>query len=102
MCVQVENSVVVLDGSACIVVVVVVVLCVFFFFKQKTAYEMLRSLVGSEMCIRDRTVALRRLLRRRSNALPGHGFHRSFSALLLVDLGPVSYTHLTLPTIYSV
>eukprot|EP01015_Nassula_variabilis_P025663 TRINITY_DN5030_c0_g1_i3.p1 TRINITY_DN5030_c0_g1~~TRINITY_DN5030_c0_g1_i3.p1 ORF type:complete len:332 (+),score=70.68 TRINITY_DN5030_c0_g1_i3:1-996(+) len=27
--------------------------CVFFFFKQKTAYEMLRSLVGSEMCIRD-------------------------------------------------
>src|SRR5674536_384385 len=31
-------------------------LCLFFFFfKQKTAYEMLRSLVGSEMCIRDRT-----------------------------------------------
>ena len=28
----------------------------FFFFKQKTAYEMLRSLVGSEMCIRDRIV----------------------------------------------
>ena len=26
----------------------------FFVFKQKTAYEMLRSLVGSEMCIRDR------------------------------------------------
>ena len=25
-----------------------------FLFKQKTAYEMLRSLVGSEMCIRDR------------------------------------------------
>ena len=25
----------------------------FLFFKQKTAYEMLRSLVGSEMCIRD-------------------------------------------------
>ena len=24
------------------------------FFKQKTAYEVLRSLVGSEMCIRDR------------------------------------------------
>eukprot|EP00658_Telonema_sp_P-2_P076452 TRINITY_DN6694_c0_g1_i1.p1 TRINITY_DN6694_c0_g1~~TRINITY_DN6694_c0_g1_i1.p1 ORF type:complete len:280 (-),score=73.95 TRINITY_DN6694_c0_g1_i1:131-970(-) len=30
------------------------VVFVFFFFKQKTAYEMLRSLVGSEMCIRDR------------------------------------------------
>ncbi len=27
----------------------------FFFFKQKTAYEVLRSLVGSESCIRDRT-----------------------------------------------
>ena len=26
----------------------------FFFFKQKTAYELLRSLVGSDMCIRDR------------------------------------------------
>ena len=24
-----------------------------FFFKQKTAYEVLRSLVGWEMCIRD-------------------------------------------------
>ena len=30
----------------------------FFFFKQKTAYEMLRSLVGSEMCIRDRSMAI--------------------------------------------
>ena len=30
-----------------------IVFRVFFFFKQKTAYEMLRSLVGSEMCIRD-------------------------------------------------
>ena len=32
---------------------VCVLMCLFFFFKQKTAYEMLRSLVGSEMCIRD-------------------------------------------------
>ena len=31
-----------------------VIVFFFFFFKQKTAYEMLRSLVGSEMCIRDR------------------------------------------------
>eukprot|EP00831_Metopus_contortus_P039760 TRINITY_DN31142_c0_g1_i2.p2 TRINITY_DN31142_c0_g1~~TRINITY_DN31142_c0_g1_i2.p2 ORF type:complete len:189 (+),score=35.70 TRINITY_DN31142_c0_g1_i2:21-587(+) len=29
----------------------------FFFFKQKTAYEMQRGLVGSEMCIRDRLFA---------------------------------------------
>ena len=34
-------------------VVVLCFFCFFFFFKQKTAYEMLRSLVGSEMCIRD-------------------------------------------------
>eukprot|EP00831_Metopus_contortus_P009723 TRINITY_DN13748_c0_g1_i1.p3 TRINITY_DN13748_c0_g1~~TRINITY_DN13748_c0_g1_i1.p3 ORF type:complete len:206 (-),score=26.10 TRINITY_DN13748_c0_g1_i1:178-795(-) len=30
----------------------------FFFFKQKTAYEMQRGLVGSEMCIRDSLVFL--------------------------------------------
>ena len=30
-----------------------------FLFKQKTAYEMLRSLVGSEMCIRDRSPSRR-------------------------------------------
>src|SRR5450756_3005464 len=29
----------------------------FFFFKQKTAYEIMPSLVGSEMCIRDRVQA---------------------------------------------
>ena len=28
--------------------------CVVFFFEQETAYEVLRSLLGSEMCIRDR------------------------------------------------
>eukprot|EP00658_Telonema_sp_P-2_P032252 TRINITY_DN23930_c0_g1_i2.p1 TRINITY_DN23930_c0_g1~~TRINITY_DN23930_c0_g1_i2.p1 ORF type:complete len:126 (+),score=38.57 TRINITY_DN23930_c0_g1_i2:2-379(+) len=33
---------------------IIIVIQFFFFFKQKTAYEMLRSLVGSEMCIRDR------------------------------------------------
>src|SRR5450756_2683275 len=30
------------------------ILSSFFFFKQKTAYEIMPSLVGSEMCIRDR------------------------------------------------
>ena len=29
-----------------------------FFFKQKTAYEIMPSLVGSEMCIRDRFIIL--------------------------------------------
>ena len=36
----------------------------FFFFKQKTAYEILSGLVGSEMCIRDSIYsALRGFLR---------------------------------------
>ena len=51
---------------ALVVVVLVMVLLMFFgvgavgvrvgvfFFKQKTAYEILSGLVGSEMCIRDR------------------------------------------------
>ena len=34
----------------------------FFFFKQKTAYEIMPSLVGSEMCIRDRLDLLLELL----------------------------------------
>ena len=34
---------------------------VFFFFKQKTAYEISACLVGSEMCIRDRTQTLQYL-----------------------------------------
>ena len=75
---------------------------VVFFFKQKTAYEMLRGLVGSEMCIRDR--------QRRALA------SRMFEGVVeIVEVGvdggapveraqepPVSYTHLTLPTTYSV
>ena len=72
------------------------------FFKQKTAYEMLRSLVGSEMCIRDSGEAARgphqlrrlvggvRVLRARQGVRPA------------VVVEAVSYTHLTLPTIYSV
>ena len=46
---------------SCVSTYVVVCVC-FFFFKQKTAYEMLRSLVGSEMCIRDRHNGLGYLL----------------------------------------
>ena len=47
----------------------------------RTAYEIRLSLVGSEMCIRDSVHAV----------LECESGHR-----------PVSYTHLTLPTIYSV
>ena len=77
-------------------------LCLVFFFKQKTAYEMLRSLVGSEMCIRD------------SPASPWIHIETvvetpwTYSWIIPDDLIfgaeyiAVSYTHLTLPTIYSV
>ena len=76
--------------------------CLVFVFKQKTAYEMLRSLVGSEMCIRDSDQphfewaefydwpAPRQALLDAGMSFPG------------VNCVPVSYTHLTLPTIYSV
>ncbi|GAB5756714.1 hypothetical protein JMUB7516_27520 [Staphylococcus aureus] len=57
------------------------------FFKQKTAYEMQRSLVGSEMCIRDRGIA---------ESVPFSGQQNS------VAQTAVSYTHLTLPTILLV
>eukprot|EP00969_Alexandrium_andersonii_P145756 6446261-Alexandrium_andersonii.AAC.1 len=60
------------------------------------------SLVGSEMCIRDRVEADR--------ALPGIGNRLEVSPLVQEGLRvggrrrrrPVSYTHLTLPTICSV
>eukprot|EP00969_Alexandrium_andersonii_P061097 2692781-Alexandrium_andersonii.AAC.1 len=58
------------------------------------------SLVGSEMCIRDSRAELRR-------RGPGrlHAARRPRSRVrgpLRAELRPVSYTHLTLPTICSV
>eukprot|EP00969_Alexandrium_andersonii_P227751 10058045-Alexandrium_andersonii.AAC.1 len=59
------------------------------------------SLVGSEMCIRDRP-STRRKHSQHSPAL----WHRSWIAPAMSPttrcLEPVSYTHLTLPTICSV
>ena len=74
----------------------------FFFFKQKTAYEMLRSLVGSEMCIRDSdsTETCSHVSSRPECSCTG-GLSWGLSAFAS-DTHPVSYTHLTLPTIYSV
>ena len=77
------------------------VLCVVF-FKQKPAYEMLRSLVGSEMCIRDRNgiaydPSEDRLF------VTGKLWPSLFEIELVEDTKEaISYTHLTLPTIYSV
>eukprot|EP00975_Prorocentrum_lima_P015956 3389113-Prorocentrum_lima.AAC.1 len=64
---------------------------------------MTSSLVGSEMCIRDRTLIVRRAIACHSNGT------RSSSAARKEGGGDggggggaVSYTHLTLPTICSV
>ena len=122
-------------------ILIELLLCVIYYlflFKQKTAYELLRSLVGSEMCIRDRAAADQRAGQRvgvlhhlllidlelgRQRLAECHRLGRDHvhqrTALqaredrridLLFIVGrhqddaaaPVSYTHLTLPTIYSV
>eukprot|EP00969_Alexandrium_andersonii_P107534 4744249-Alexandrium_andersonii.AAC.1 len=59
------------------------------------------SLVGSEMCIRDRTQTKRRS---RRVVLTGRDClcQFVFGAMPRAVLGAVSYTHLTLPTICSV
>eukprot|EP00969_Alexandrium_andersonii_P176790 7817097-Alexandrium_andersonii.AAC.1 len=59
------------------------------------------SLVGSEMCIRDSSWAARPRTCSRITAcaiLP----HRAYNRKVLHMQSPVSYTHLTLPTICSV
>eukprot|EP00969_Alexandrium_andersonii_P272999 12066410-Alexandrium_andersonii.AAC.1 len=58
------------------------------------------SLVGSEMCIRDRRVGEERRLMEgvEQQAAPRAGEARDSP----LALSPVSYTHLTLPTICSV
>eukprot|EP00969_Alexandrium_andersonii_P304044 13439958-Alexandrium_andersonii.AAC.1 len=58
------------------------------------------SLVGSEMCIRDRGDSPRD--RHTAPLRPGAPFASGFGAPGDGVAGPVSYTHLTLPTICSV
>eukprot|EP00975_Prorocentrum_lima_P042782 8984943-Prorocentrum_lima.AAC.1 len=62
---------------------------------------MTSSLVGSEMCIRDR-VSDRKALIPRLGDSSQHRQRRETKASWLLDSAPVSYTHLTLPTICSV
>eukprot|EP00969_Alexandrium_andersonii_P064682 2848461-Alexandrium_andersonii.AAC.1 len=58
------------------------------------------SLVGSEMCIRDRNVCVRIGLQRIQ--INGARAARAFTPPPPSTTMPVSYTHLTLPTICSV
>eukprot|EP00975_Prorocentrum_lima_P019863 4179725-Prorocentrum_lima.AAC.1 len=63
---------------------------------------MTSSLVGSEMCIRDSTHSVSGSLRRaRNNALHAAEYPVK-KEMATKDKIPVSYTHLTLPTICSV
>eukprot|EP00975_Prorocentrum_lima_P029758 6245816-Prorocentrum_lima.AAC.1 len=62
---------------------------------------MTSSLVGSEMCIRDRTRSVQECCRRRAACV----LYEELARVPLVssrDVDTVSYTHLTLPTICSV
>eukprot|EP00969_Alexandrium_andersonii_P231318 10216120-Alexandrium_andersonii.AAC.1 len=58
------------------------------------------SLVGSEMCIRDRLAAVQAVDVKRAHYPPAGG--ELVPAVLESGRRPVSYTHLTLPTICSV
>eukprot|EP00969_Alexandrium_andersonii_P321577 14208756-Alexandrium_andersonii.AAC.1 len=58
------------------------------------------SLVGSEMCIRDRFYEKYEDLCRLANN--GRGMNPTEHLATLLSCLPVSYTHLTLPTICSV
>eukprot|EP00975_Prorocentrum_lima_P007831 1679157-Prorocentrum_lima.AAC.1 len=61
---------------------------------------MTSSLVGSEMCIRDRFMRTRAAMD--GKRPDGSGGSPASASSLGERFGPVSYTHLTLPTICSV
>eukprot|EP00975_Prorocentrum_lima_P047726 9978182-Prorocentrum_lima.AAC.1 len=61
---------------------------------------MTSSLVGSEMCIRDRDRVA--AVWRQMHAHHGLWCKKTAPPVLTACVGPVSYTHLTLPTICSV
>eukprot|EP00975_Prorocentrum_lima_P000480 92820-Prorocentrum_lima.AAC.1 len=62
---------------------------------------MTSSLVGSEMCIRDRSFS-EQCAHALRNSASGTSTQARFSPVSPHEAGPVSYTHLTLPTICSV
>ncbi len=77
------------------------VFCHVFFFMRKPAYERLRSLVGSEMCISDGPLASHpRPVPRVCAARPESGIPRL--ATPCAARPAVSYTQPTLPTFHSV
>ena len=81
-----------------------------FFFKQKTAYEIASCLVGSEMCIRDRTCNFyfyfyfffyrntRKVVIQLMYSMRRLQKLKNYHSQNFKNIVPVSYTHLTLPT----
>ena len=71
-----------------------------FFFNQKTAYENMPSLVGSEVCIRDSSMTAS------AGLFAGIGRslcrHQPVSMPASARLYAGAYTHLTLPTLLRV
>eukprot|EP00975_Prorocentrum_lima_P056188 11783513-Prorocentrum_lima.AAC.1 len=63
---------------------------------------MTSSLVGSEMCIRDRPRTVQRQTTKQRLPEPLQLASRGCACLAWQISAPVSYTHLTLPTICSV
>eukprot|EP00975_Prorocentrum_lima_P044786 9381942-Prorocentrum_lima.AAC.1 len=63
---------------------------------------MTSSLVGSEMCIRDRNWPICRTRTAIATRSVSNGWRKSMSRLMQPRQRAVSYTHLTLPTICSV
>eukprot|EP00975_Prorocentrum_lima_P033862 7110804-Prorocentrum_lima.AAC.1 len=63
---------------------------------------MTSSLVGSEMCIRDRSLLLLLLMLLVVAVVVADAFVVVVVVVVVVAAVPVSYTHLTLPTICSV
>eukprot|EP00975_Prorocentrum_lima_P026046 5476769-Prorocentrum_lima.AAC.1 len=62
---------------------------------------MTSSLVGSEMCIRDRLLPLQQRLQSALGLFSARN-QKLLSCMFHATRTPVSYTHLTLPTICSV
>eukprot|EP00975_Prorocentrum_lima_P037466 7882669-Prorocentrum_lima.AAC.1 len=63
---------------------------------------MTSSLVGSEMCIRDSEIAVQSMIAATTSERASRALRSKKRQAVQVTDYPVSYTHLTLPTICSV
>ena len=74
-----------------------------FFYKQKTAYEIRLSLVGSEMCIRDRNTVGQKITRLNAPRAYCVALSSAITVLIATTLGlPVSSTHIAIGAIFGI